>query len=622
MQVEADESPTQSRITSPRALPPGTRVGRWRVERRVGSGGNGTVYEVRSKPGSPSYALKLAHVPDDGRFAREAEALRRLRHPGVVRLEDEGTWQAGPVCHPYLLLELVRGDTLYDWALARNPTARQVAGLMEQAARALAAAHREGVLHRDFKGDNVRVDAAGRLVVLDWGAGWYPEASPLTSETRLPPGTSPYRSPQALLWCLQAWREPRTGHYAYSVADELYAVGVTFYRLLVEQYPLPRLSEAPGATSEEVASTSVRALNPRVPEPLASWVHWLLEFAPEARPESAGALARELRRALAEAGPAWDAPLFEWYAGPARDTRTTSEGAMPGPVAPGQEAALRRARMRRLDWARQHRDTRRVRRRMQDRVVTLTAPGAGARSWWSFASGASRLASGAVALAAVAGLAWAVAHRAPATGAVARSQQLARPMGQADTASSAATLSLRSVAPPWPGEDAMPTTEVPLSRPTRLHRYLLATSAAASLTACSATQVRPEPARCPSDALETMRQLRLRAGDGGYTELDILQPDDPDQENYRVVVSDGPITSRLEKPMGRLPAGTLIYGRLWTGGEQVLGRYTRVKTPDGSEYPVCFVLSDEDGLPKARGSMPGYTRVTPLSHVMVVDRFP
>jgi serine/threonine-protein kinase len=119
-----------------------------------------------------------------------------------------------------------------------------------------------------------------------------------------------------------------------------------------------------------------------------------------------------------------------------------------------------------------------------------------------------------------------------------------------------------------------------------------------------------------------MRQLRLDVGHGGYTELDILQPDDPSQENYLIVLSDGPITSRLEKPMGRLPEGTLIHGRVWTGGEQVLGRYTRVKTPDGSEYPVCFVLSDLDGLPKYSGSRPGYARVNPLSHVMVVDRFP
>ncbi len=618
MQVDVDKSPTRSSALSPRALAPGTRVGRWRVERRVGSGGNGTVYEVRSRPGGPSYALKLAHVPDDPRFEREAEALHRVKHPGVVRLRNEGTWRAGPSRYPYLLLEYVRGDTLYDWAQARNPTARQVADLLEQTARALVSAHAQGVLHRDFKGDNVRVDGEGRLVVLDWGSGWHPDASPLTSATRLPPGTSPYQSPQAILWCLQVQREPRAGHYRYTVADELYAVGVTFYRLLVEQYPPLRLGGALGAASE-AGPISVRALSSRVPESLARWVQSLLDFAPEARPVSADALAREVQQMLLEAGPEWDVPLFEWYPGPAPDTRTTSQGAAQGPVAPGQEVELRNARMRQLNHAREHRDHRLVRRRMPDRVVTVPVPGAASRG---AARGAARLARIVGVLALGVGVAWAVAHHEPTTKAATHRRQLARLEGPADTAAPAAALALPSLAPSWPGEDAMPMTEAHSLCPARLHRYLLAASAAASLTACNASQVRPEPANCPSEALAAMRQLHLRAGAGGYTELDILQPDDHDQVNYRIVVSDGPITSRLERPMGRMPAGTLIYGWLWTGGEQVLGRYTRVKTPDGSEYPVCFVLSDEDGLPKDTGSRPGYARVNPLSHVMVVDRFP
>ncbi|MFP2925090.1 serine/threonine protein kinase [Pyxidicoccus sp. 3LG] len=618
MRVEVAEFGMQSSVPSPRALPPGTRVGRWRVERRVGSGGNGTVYEVRASPWGSRHALKLAHAPGDPRFGRESRTLRLLRHPGVVRLEGEGMWRVGPFRFPYLVLEYVHGDALYDWALARNPTARQVAGLLEQAARALAGAHREGVLHRDFKGDNVRVDEAGRLVVLDWGAGWHPDASTLTSATRLPPGTSPYRSPQALLWCLQVQREPRAGHYRYTVADELYSVGVTFYRLLAEQYPPLRLNELQQAD----APSEVRALNPHVPEPLARWVHWLLDFTPEARPESADALAREVRRALAQAGSEWDAPLFEWYRGPAEDSRTTSAGAAPGPVAPGQEVALRVARLRQLDWARQHRQLRQVRRRVQERVVTAPLSGSAASFRRRLHPEAPGLARAAGVLMAMAGVTWAVAYRAHSPEAAAGRQQLARLEGPADTAAPAAALAFRSFAPSWPGEDAMPLTEAPLLCPTRLHRYLLAASAAASLTGCSASQVRPEPARCPSESLETMRQLRLNVGDGGYTELDILQPDDHDQANYSIVVSDGPITSRLEKPMGRMPAGTLIYGRLWTGGEQVLGRYTRVRTPDGSEYPVCFVLSDLDGLPKDTGSRPGYARVNPLSHVMVVDRFP
>ena len=627
MRMESDESPTRAPILSPRNLPAGTRVGHWRVERTVGSGGNGTVYEVRPRPRGSSHALKLAHVPDDRRFAREAETLRRLRHPGVVRLEDEGTWRMGPECYPYLVLEYVRGDTLYDWARRRNPTARQVAGLLEQTARALGAAHHQDVLHRDFKGENVRVDEAGRLVVLDWGAGWHADASPLTSTSRLPPGTSPYRSPQALLWCIQALRAPRAaGHYVYTVADELYAVGVTFYRLLAELYPPPRLEEGPEAAMQESSSERVRELNPRVPEPLSQWVHWLLEFTPEARPENAVALAREVRRVLAEAGPEWDVPLFEWYSGPARDTRTTSEGVAEGPVAPGQEIALRLARMGQRDRAQQHRDARLVRRRVLDQVVTLPESEAAARARWSLGAGVPKMTLLAVVLVSVAGIAWTLVanheHSGPSTEEGTHEQQLARRKGPLDTATPAAARFLFSVAPPWPGEDAMPTTESPSLCSTRLHHSLLAASAAASLTACSASQVRPDPARCPSESLETMRQLRLNVGDGGYTELDILQPDVRGQENYRIVLSDGPITSRLEKPMGRLPVGTLIHGRVWTGGEQVLGRYTRVTTPDGSDYPVCFVLSDLDGLPKYSGSRPGYARVNPLSHVMVVDRFP
>ncbi|MBZ4423283.1 serine/threonine-protein kinase [Myxococcus sp. RHSTA-1-4] len=628
MRMESDEFPALPALLSPRNLPPGTLVGRWRVERQVGSGGNGTVYEVCRRPGGPCHALKLAHVPDDPRFAREAETLRLLQHPGVVRLKDEGLWDNGPKRYPYLVLEYVRGDTLYDWALGRNPTAREVAGLLEQTTRALAAAHREGVLHRDFKGDNVRVDGAGRLVVLDWGAGWHEDASPLTSTARLPPGTSPYRSPQALLWCIQALREPRAaGHYVYTVADELYAVGVTFFRLLAELYPLARLNEEPGAVTEEAEPSTVRDLNPRVPEPLALWVHWLMEFTPEARPKSAEALAREVRRALAEAGPEWDVPLFEWYTGPAPDTRTTSEGTASGPVAPEQEEALRLARLRQRARAQQHRDARRVRRRARERLVTLPEPGTGAHSRWSTGPRAWRLALVMGALLLAAGTAGAVAYRtrsSPFTEEAPTGQQLARWEAPADTSTPAtARAPLFFAAPPWPGEDTMPTTtESPSQCPTRLRRYLLAASAA-GLTACAATQVIPEPARCPSEALETMRLLRLKAGDGGFTELDILQPDISSQLNYRIVVNDGPITSRLvEQPLGRLPVGTLIYGRLWTGGEQVLGRYTRVKTPDGSEYPVCFVLSDLDGLPKSRSSSPGYTRVVPRSHVMVVDRFP
>ncbi|WP_229908603.1 hypothetical protein [Comamonas sp. JC664] len=168
----------------------------------------------------------------------------------------------------------------------------------------------------------------------------------------------------------------------------------------------------------------------------------------------------------------------------------------------------------------------------------------------------------------------------------------------------------------------MSTTEPHARCATRLHHYLLATLSAASLNACSGAQVQPSPARCPTEALESMRQLELPIGVGGPIQLDLQQPDDSDQTNYRIVIHDGPITSRLDESLGELPANTLFYGRLWTGGEKIQGRYTRARTPDGKEYPVCFVLGNETGMTKSPGSQPGYTRAQPWSVVTVVDRFP
>ncbi|WP_043709890.1 serine/threonine protein kinase [Corallococcus macrosporus] len=618
MRLESNASSPGPLVLSPQALPVGTRVDRWRVERRIGGGGNGTVYEVRSRPEGRSYALKLAHAPDDPRFQREARTLRLLRHPGVVRLQAGGTWRAGATAYPYLVMEHVRGRTLYDWSRARNPTARHVASLLAQAAWALDAAHRRQVLHRDFKGENLRVEEHGRLVVLDWGAGWHPQAAPITSAARLPPGTGPYRSPQAILWSMKAPRQTACSeHYPYTVADELYAVGVTFYRLVVEQYPPLVLDKA----HAPAISATVRALNPRVPEPLARWIERLLAFAPEARPRGAGYLAREVQHAQAHGGPDWDVPLFGWYEGPSTATRTTQEEDTWGPVAPGEEAALLQARALREARVQHHRLNRWLRRRIRSEVQTqprtepASPPEPRLKGRWMRAAGGLTL---------VACMAWGLMLAGPPHTAPAPSQpvqQLARPRGPTDTGAPATALPFSTAAPPWLG-DAMSTTKPYARCVPRLHRYLLAAFSAASLNACSSSQVRPEPARCPSEALESMRQLGLDLGLGGFIQLDLQQPDDSYQTNYSIVVSDGPITSRLDEPMGRLPANTLFYGRIWTGGEKIQGRYTRARTPDGSEYPVCFILGNETGMSKYRGSRPGHTRAHPWSNAQVVHHFP
>ncbi|WP_426757290.1 serine/threonine protein kinase [Myxococcus sp. Y35] len=606
--MTVEESSHPFAVLSPQALPPGTRIGRWCIEQRLGSGGNGTVYAVREPTGNHRYALKLAHTPHDDRFPREAQALRRVRHPGVVRMKAAGEWKAGPVSYPYLLLEYVRGATLYDWSRAHNPTARQVGGLLLQAARALAAAHRQGVLHRDFKGDNVRVDERGRLVLLDWGAGWHPRARELTSATRLPPGTGPYRSPQALHWSMQAHQEAATTRYRYAVADELYAVGVTFYRLLVEQYPQPLLSAA------QRPSANVRALNPRVPGPLADWVHWLLAFSPRSRPAGAASLAQEVQRVLSRAGPDWDVPLFTWYTGPHSDTRTTQDDRH---RAEATEEGWLQSAARRHDRVQRYRERRWRRHRVFAEVVTEPCHEAPARR---------RIRQFVVttcALLLTAGGAWALMRTqvpAPMPGNATTPQWLASARESTDTAPPTTARPFHAVAPPW-WEHAMPTTAPLIQCASRLHHYLLATTAA-GVMACSGEQVRPSPANCPPEALLAMKELELHVGANGHLLFDIHQPYDASREDYDIVVRDGPIISKLEKPMWSLPAGTLVYGQVWTGGENITGRYTRVRTPDGNEYPVCFLLGNEEGMPKSVGSRPGYTRARPWTNALVVDRFP
>ncbi|HZI16817.1 MAG TPA: protein kinase, partial [Myxococcus sp.] len=245
--VSHDEDTSPPRLLTPLALPEGTRVGRWRVEAPLGRGGYGAVYRVReaARPTGPVYALKLAQAPEDAGFGREAQALRRVKHSGVVGLEEEGRWQAGEAGYPYLVLEYAPGEGLYRWARVRNPSARQVAGLLWQVAEALSAAHGAGVLHRDFKGGNVVVRPDGRVLVLDWGAGIHPEAAVLTRTGHLPPGTPQYYSPQVARWRAQAARAGASaGRYPYTVADEQYAVGVTFFQVLADEYPPLRLPEA------------------------------------------------------------------------------------------------------------------------------------------------------------------------------------------------------------------------------------------------------------------------------------------------------------------------------------------------------------------------------------------
>ena len=159
-------------------LPRGSMLGRYVVIDHLGAGGMGVVYAAYDPDLDRRVAVKVLKTSETAREAtdarrarllREAQAIARLSHPNVISVYDVGTYE-GSV---FFAMEYVAGVTLRErfakaWK-AGEPDWQQTLELFVAAGRGLAAAHRAGVVHRDFKPDNVMIDVDGRVVVLDFG---------------------------------------------------------------------------------------------------------------------------------------------------------------------------------------------------------------------------------------------------------------------------------------------------------------------------------------------------------------------------------------------------------------------------------------------------------------------
>jgi Tol biopolymer transport system component/predicted Ser/Thr protein kinase len=155
----------------PRGLPPpGSKLGRYVIEHRIGSGAMGIVFAARDPDLDRAVAVKLLRDqlgsgPErEARLVREAQALARVRHPNVVAVYDIGTWED----RVFVAMELVEGVTLRGWLAETARSSREILAKLVEAGRGLAAAHDAGVVHRDFKPDNVLV-ADARVAVTDFG---------------------------------------------------------------------------------------------------------------------------------------------------------------------------------------------------------------------------------------------------------------------------------------------------------------------------------------------------------------------------------------------------------------------------------------------------------------------
>lgn len=170
----------------------GSSIGRYVVLGELGTGGMGVVYAAYDPELDRKVAVKLLR-PELGsqarpqaaeharvRLLREAQALAKLGHPNVVAIHDVGAVADGV----WLAMELVEGQTLSVWLAARRRSWREVLAVMRAAAHGLVAAHAAGLIHRDFKPDNVMVSSDGRVRVMDLGlARQGSEAEPATTSS-------------------------------------------------------------------------------------------------------------------------------------------------------------------------------------------------------------------------------------------------------------------------------------------------------------------------------------------------------------------------------------------------------------------------------------------------------
>lgn len=160
-------------VASSSALRPGDSIGPYRVEGTIGSGAMGVVYAATHRATRQRAAVKLMHprgyygnaTQTDAWLRNEAAALSCLAHPNVVSVFGVGA-AAG---RPYLAMELVEGRTLGQWLAECDRGWEVTLRVCMEAARGLAAVHRAGVMHGDFKPDNVMVAADGRVLVMDFG---------------------------------------------------------------------------------------------------------------------------------------------------------------------------------------------------------------------------------------------------------------------------------------------------------------------------------------------------------------------------------------------------------------------------------------------------------------------
>ncbi len=288
----------------------GSKVGRYDVIERVGSGGMGVVYRANDPELRRVVAIKLlkagratgqAAVKRRKRLLREARAMAQLSHPNVIPVYDVGEYGDGF----YVAMEYVQGANARQWLKAESPPWRRTLGVFRAAGRGLAAAHNAGLVHRDFKPANVLVGDDGRVRVLDFGlaraAVDEPEpelevSGPLREDVLPDEHWSETLTADGTILGTPVYMAPE--QYAGKPADarsDQYSFCIALYEALFGQLPFPRGSIKQQARAKYRGEIREPADGSPVPKRLYGVLRRGLAPRPSDRFGSMPALLRELR---------------------------------------------------------------------------------------------------------------------------------------------------------------------------------------------------------------------------------------------------------------------------------------------------------------------------------------
>ncbi|HEY0934912.1 MAG TPA: protein kinase [Trebonia sp.] len=314
---------------------------RYLLVERIATGGMGEVWRGNDQLLGRPVAIKMLaamHAGDEqfrARFRAEARYASSLSHSGITRVFDYG--EQSPLGGPYLVMELVDGQPLSE-ILERygrlDPYV--VLDIVAQAARALDAAHRAGIVHRDIKPGNLLIMADGTTKITDFGIAKANAPDVNLTATGIVMGTALYVSPE------QATGQPLAG------ASDVYSLGVVAYECLAGDPPF--VADQPLAIAIMHKHDPVPPLPPDIPRPIADLTYAMLAKEPGDRPESARHVAdraeviREARNRNGYAGPSTaDLPVVPNFPPPTSADLYAGVDAGaggPGPGRPGSRSVL------------------------------------------------------------------------------------------------------------------------------------------------------------------------------------------------------------------------------------------------------------------------------------------